>query len=107
MVSLYVFGVTHSSVGLPANMCMYAGLPVCMLQVTQQCLNDTLSILRSTEYTAGGSTGPVGKIDSVYCVLTVAGPFFAMGLVDLSGRLWETNMQVPESQPSYRFGPSG
>lgn len=41
------------------------------------------------------------------CLLAVAGPFFAVGLVDLPGRLREANVQVPESQPSHRLGPPG
>ncbi|CAF94048.1 unnamed protein product, partial [Tetraodon nigroviridis] len=36
-----------------------------------------------------------------------AGPLFAVGLVDLPGRLRQSDMQVPESQPPHRFGPSG
>lgn len=41
------------------------------------------------------------------CLLAVAGPFPAVGLVDLPGRLREADVQVPESQPSHRLGPSG
>lgn len=105
-------------------------------QVMQQFPNDpqmrqftllvSLSfVLRSTKYTTGGSNAGFGprtliclgncwenwlcfqQGDRKICVLAVAGAFFAMGLVDLPGRLWETNMQVPESQPSHRLGPSG
>lgn len=41
------------------------------------------------------------------CLLAVAGPFSAVGLVHLPGRLREANVQVPESQPPHRPGPSG
>lgn len=41
------------------------------------------------------------------CLLAVAGPFFAVGLVDLPGRLRQADVQVPESEPSHRLGPSG
>lgn len=79
-------------------------------------------VLRSSKYAAAarhlaparscvwGTAGEVGcafsQVTDV-CLLAVAGPFFAMGLVDLPGRLRQAYMQVPESQPSHRLGPSG
>lgn len=37
----------------------------------------------------------------------VTGPIYSVGLVNLPGRLWETDLQVPASQPTHCTGPAG
>lgn len=99
-------------------------------QVMQQFFNDLQMrrfallvcqsfVLRSSQSTTDSGPahflvgGTVGSVECVLkqvadvCVLAVAGPFLAVGLVDLPGRLWETDMQVPEGQSKQRFGPAG
>lgn len=41
------------------------------------------------------------------CLFPVTGPFHAVGLVNLPGRLRQTVLQVPASQPAHCTGPAG
>lgn len=41
------------------------------------------------------------------CLFPVTGPIYSVGLVNLPGRLWETDLQVPASQPTHCTGPAG
>lgn len=46
-----------------------------------------------------------------YCCVSVcsvaSGPVHGVGLVDLPGRLWSANLQIPESEPSHCLGSTG
>lgn len=46
-------------------------------------------------------------IQSSCLFFPVTGPIYSVGLVNLPGRLWETDLQVPASQPTHCTGPAG
>lgn len=47
------------------------------------------------------------QVNLCVCLHVATGPVHAVGLVDVPGRLRQTYLQVPESQPTHRTGPAG